>query len=257
MPPLPTAGSQRAALARSAVTRGHAALAAGDRDEALRWLDRAHRLVPADANVMLALASACLEPDSVRAAGLFRRVAEQHDVRHAWLGLAVAELRSGGQAAAALDMALSRHAFVRDSATLADRIAGPAGWCGLASDGTVWIGPNTGDATLRLDGKPVHGMRLPADWHTARRLDVRIDGRTPIGSPIDIGRIRRVVGCVAASDGGLRGWAWHPGDPDTPVTTASGPCWRSPKRPISPTPGRWRGRDCSPWPATRCPIRPA
>ena len=34
-------------------------------------------------------------------------------------------------------------------------------------------------------------------------------------SRIDIAAIRRLAGCVEAFDGGLRGWAWHPGDPDT------------------------------------------
>ena len=55
----PTAAEPAAvALARTAMARGLAALAAQDTALALRWLERAHRLVPKDPNAELALASA-------------------------------------------------------------------------------------------------------------------------------------------------------------------------------------------------------
>ena len=38
---------------QDAFARGQAALNGGDRAEAVRWLDRAHRLVPADATIAL------------------------------------------------------------------------------------------------------------------------------------------------------------------------------------------------------------
>ena len=51
-------------------------------------------------------------------------------------------------------------------------------------------------------------------WVTAR------DGRHFLGSPIDVAAITATVGCVSGKDGGLTGWAWHPGDPNVdPVLT--------------------------------------
>ena len=82
-----------AALARTAVAQGHAALAGNDPDLALRWLERAHRLVPRDPNVILSLASICLQQDPERAARLFGTIVETYDVRQAWLGLAASHLR--------------------------------------------------------------------------------------------------------------------------------------------------------------------
>ncbi|HYZ21485.1 MAG TPA: hypothetical protein VE690_04940, partial [Rhodopila sp.] len=53
-----------AALAHDALARGRQALAHNDHAEALRWLDRAHRLVPHDPNAALTLASVCLVSDA-------------------------------------------------------------------------------------------------------------------------------------------------------------------------------------------------
>ncbi|MFL5255143.1 MAG: glycosyltransferase family 2 protein, partial [Rhodopila sp.] len=172
---------------------------------------------------MLSLATACLDVDPVRAADLFRRVAEQHDIRHAWLGLAAGLLRSSGPKAAAepLGVALSRHAFIPDMEVLAAQIAEAPhgrGWCALASDGTVIIrGTGTQNARLSLDGLPLKRAVLPRDWSRHSRLDVNVDGEKLVGSTILIDRIRRVAGCVDSDDGGITGWAWHPADPDRPV----------------------------------------
>src|ERR1700759_4755342 len=87
-------------LARLALNEGQAALLAQDNAAALRWLDRAHRLGATDPDVMLALGSACIADDAERAASLFRRVAEAHDVAQAWLGLAACRLRLGDGAGA-------------------------------------------------------------------------------------------------------------------------------------------------------------
>src|ERR1700753_1109435 len=87
-------------LARLALNEGQAALLAQDNATALRWLDRAHRLVPTDPNVMLALGSGCIGGDADRAASLFQRVIEVHDVAQAWLGLAACRLRLGDHAGA-------------------------------------------------------------------------------------------------------------------------------------------------------------
>ncbi|HEY7576750.1 MAG TPA: glycosyltransferase [Acetobacteraceae bacterium] len=121
-----------AALALDAFHQGQAAMAAGDREAARRWLDRARRLAPGDATVALALAAACLGHDDRRAEALFAQVVAEHDVHEAWLGLATARRRLG----------------------------------------------------------------LPLPPTRSR------EGRAGL------------VGCVSGRDGGLAGWAWHPGDPE-------------------------------------------
>jgi GT2 family glycosyltransferase/glycosyltransferase involved in cell wall biosynthesis len=172
---------------------------------------------------MLSLASACLNSQPQRAASLFATVADKYDIRHAWLGLAASRLRLGddAQAARALAAALSAHAFVADMTILADQIAiAPtfSGWCGLTSDGALKIhSSGAGKIEVRLDGVRLQGASLPESWTDRGSIEVIIDGRQAVGSPIQIRRIRRTIGCVEAWDGGIRGWAWHPGDPDRPV----------------------------------------
>ncbi|MGA9866222.1 MAG: glycosyltransferase, partial [Acetobacteraceae bacterium] len=79
--------------------------------------------------------------------------------------------------------------------------AGAPGWCGLAADRTVLWGP-AGRAPVVE----------PAD---ADRLRVTMDGRDLLGSPLVVDALDRVEGFVeAAPDGGLRGWAWRPANPD-------------------------------------------
>jgi GT2 family glycosyltransferase len=213
---------------------------AGDAMAALRWLERAHRLVPSDPNVMLALASACLAHDPARTVSLCREVTDRYDVRQAWLCLTAAQLRLTGPADAEAPLAalLSRHAFSPDIAGLADTIGcrpGSPGWCALRSDGGLEIQlaspaanknrTSTGVRVL-LDGKAMRGTTLPATWQRGRTVDVRVGGVPLVGSPIQVGAIRRLAGCVEVFDGGIRGWAWHPGDPETApalsVSDASG-----------------------------------
>ena len=45
-----------------------------------------------------------------------------------------------------------------------------------------------------------------------------IDAVAGTVSPINIASILRTIGFVEAHEGGLNGWAWHPGDPDTDPT---------------------------------------
>lgn len=253
-----------AALARAAMAHGIGALADVSSDtraalntiSPLRWLERAHRLVPLDPNATLSLASACLADHPARAEALFAGVAGKHDIRQAWLGLAAARLRLTGpdDAAAPLAIVLSSYAFSADTVGLIDAIGcrpGSPGWCALRPDGTLEIhascdhprktaaakarhttAPHTtaddpNGLRILLDGKPLRTMRLPAGWELGRIIDVRIDGLPLLGSPIQIGSIRRLAGCVEVFDGGIRGWAWHPGDPDTaPALTLRDPSGR-------------------------------
>jgi len=220
-------------LARQAQQHGQQALMAGDGAAAMRWLDRAHRLAPHDGTLTLTLATACLHRDNLRAEALFRTVAEAEDVRAAWLGLAAARSNLGdaGGAASALADALARHvpetALLTTRDSLADAIArnaGAAGWCGVTFDGTLVVRPATpGTAEIRLDGRRCTGPALPRTWTQAAEVTVSIGGRHMLGSPIQLVTIRRVAGFVEAHEGGLRGWAWHPSDPDTdPVLLVRG-----------------------------------
>jgi GT2 family glycosyltransferase len=219
----PAAPAPVAELARDAMALGLAALASDAAPtEALRWLERAHRLAPQDPNVMLTLASACLADDPARAAALFQGVADRHDVRQAWLGLGVARLRLAGADAAAGPVAalLSRFAFAADSVALAEAVGGrpdSPGWCALRSDGRLEIHAAAAAPThVLLDGKRLRGVALPAGWERHRTIEVRAGDVPLFGSPIEVGAIRRIEGCVEACADGISGWAWHPHDPDTP-----------------------------------------
>lgn len=211
-------------LARAALTEGLDALTAGDKPRAIRWLERACRLAPKDAQVAMTLASALLESDPEQAARLFGAIAKQQESREGSIGLATARLRLGDTAGALAVLArlLSRYACKQDVATLADTLA-PGGWCGLTSAGHLEVRiPDGAKAKAILDGKPLKRLTLPPDWQRARALEITLNGTPLIGSPIYIGSIRRISGCVEASDGGIAGWAVHPNDPDTaPVLTLS------------------------------------
>ncbi len=219
---------EAAILARSAMAAYRASLDQGDADAALRWLERAHRLVPNDPNIRLALAGALLGREVARAAQLFASVTEHHDVREAWLGLAVARLRLGAtdQARTALSRALSRHTPRNDTRSVAQevlRASGDDGWCALTFTGHLVLHTIVRETpVVSLDGRilptaRIPGGRLPKDWHRGARLSVMIEGRHLLGSPIDIAAIRRVEGIVDGDHAGLRGWAWYPADPGRPV----------------------------------------
>ncbi len=226
-PPANGEGADTVRLAQDALIHGQLALAAGDTATAMRWLDRACRLAPTDRTLTVALATACLDRDPERAAALFTRVTGMDDVREAWLGLAAANLRRGRHPAAAqaLAQALHRHApgarLTAAGSSVAEdvvRASGAAGWCGLSSDGQLVVRTtNAARPNIRLDGRRCGFDRLPENWQRAHRLTVEVGGRPLIGSPLDVAAIRRSVGFVEAHAGGLRGWAWHPGDPESAV----------------------------------------
>ena len=93
-----------------------------------------------------------------------------------------------------------------------------AGSTGGATDGPARGrigGAASGAVQIMLDGKPCAGPALPRAWTRAHEVTVCAGGRHLLGSPIRLASIRRVAGFVEAHEGGLRGWAWHPGDPDT------------------------------------------
>jgi GT2 family glycosyltransferase len=214
-------------------------VAAGKPDEAVRWLDRALRLTPRDQNIALSLATLLLGRDNVRAASLFDAISHATDLREAWQGLAAARLLLGDPVAASTCLARAlMNSVVADAvAPLAGEIAaraGRAGWCGVTAAGQLLLHPlRPGAAIVMLDGRrtTLRGTALPQSWRKAQRLDVVIGDEALLGSPIDLGRLRRVVGFVEADAGGLRGWAWQPGSPDADPTLivqagSGAPSWR-------------------------------
>ncbi len=184
---------------------------------ALPWLRRARRIATADDTVALALALALLALGDAEAAALFADIATRHDVQEVWLGLAAARRRIGDVAAAAeaLAAALSRHVLADPAPVraLADDLShrvGAPGWCGRRRDGSLVL----------------QATRRPRVTHSAGRTEVTLDGKHLIGSPLLTTLQDRVEGAVAAHDGLLEGWAWHPADagrdPELRIVTPAG-----------------------------------
>jgi GT2 family glycosyltransferase/glycosyltransferase involved in cell wall biosynthesis len=221
-------------LAGEARARAEAALAEGDGAASRAWLERAHRILPDDATIVLALAMARLrEGDPYAAATLLAPHAERHHAREAWLVLARAwrDARNASAAAKALGRMLAGHVLPATGlASLADSVAhmaGAAGWCGLRADGRLLVRAAPG-AVVEIDGSKVKleigpggaSAAVPAD---AVSVSVTLAGRTLLGSPIDARARHALEGFVAARAGALEGWAWHPADPDrVPVLEVAG-----------------------------------
>ena len=231
-----------------ALKQGQTAAAAGDVDAAQRWLERALRLAPRDATTILSLAGLRLSQGDGNAADLFADVAKTHDLREAWLGLAVARhlQAKAEQAAEALGHALSRHArdVGSDTFHIADAIAHAAdvpGWCGMDGAGALMIRlarvpSRTTRPAVMMDGRPIRlrtqpggrmfAAHLPEGWERAGVVTITLDDVALLGSPISIRAIIQVEGFAESTDGDLHGWAWCPHDPHRDpmlsVTSASG-----------------------------------
>ena len=193
-----------------------------------RWLERAHRLLPRDELITAALASALLDANEYRpAAALFRTLADRHNVAEVWAGLATSlyklvELEAARAATAALIRASVLTPTLR---TLAEAVAGPAGWCALRPDGTIHASRTP--TAIRIDGKPLKPTAriLPKTWRTADHIEILGPNGPMLGSPIPLRPFATLDGFVAAGpDGDLLGWAWQPTNPDLdPTLHISGP----------------------------------
>ncbi len=191
-------------------------------------LERAWRWSQDDMMVALRLALACLQDrDPAAAAKLFAKITSRFDVADAWLGLAASALQIGEIRLAdeAMQIRLSRHVGVAATRQMAEAVAlrsGRPGWCSLDARGRLHANSRA-DATL-------DGAELALRWTAgtavvpdAGMLELKRKGVPLLGSPIDLTAINAVEGFVEAVDGGLSGWAWHPGNPDRdPVITIVG-----------------------------------
>ena len=188
------------------------------------------RMTPGDMMLALRLALTLLHGKAPSdAAKLFAKITARYDLADAWLGLAASALQIGDieQAAAAMQVCLARHVASATAWQLAEAVArraGRAGWCGI--DGRGWLVAD-GRAELRVDGLKYDGrwtagkIRIPP----GDTVDVTRNGESLLGSPIDLAAIKAIEGVVEIVDGGLSGWAWHPGDPGRdPVITITGDC---------------------------------
>ncbi len=213
--------------------QGSQALAIGDLARAQWLLQYARAVQPHDLDLALLLGSVELRAGAARAIETFRPLAELHDLREGWFGMAAAAHRAGDAAAAASHLArgLSRHAPLRtpgfrDLAAQVARNAGAAGWCALTADGVLSLGLSVagGQPSVQIDRLPPTAFTLD-DAGTGviplgRRLvgrsvvQVRLGARHLLGSPILVSALTRLEGVVTSEAGGLVGWAWYPGDPD-------------------------------------------
>jgi GT2 family glycosyltransferase/glycosyltransferase involved in cell wall biosynthesis len=223
-PPIRTQAEWYAEFAYAAWQSSQAAASSGRLDEARRWLERARRLAPVDVTVRISLGVVLLRAGEPHAAAtMFDEVARAHDLSEVWLGLAAAraETRDWPAAAAALSAALSHHVLSASTsiAPLATRIAreaGAAGWCCVHGGGRIelWLASRgRARCVASLDGRTLAACPsvMPPTGH---HLALTRDGRPLLGSPISLDHLRRSEGFVEAVAGGLRGWAWHPGDSD-------------------------------------------
>ncbi len=199
---------------------------AGKPADAVRWLERAHLLIPDDKLVALTLASQLLTcGDPARAVALLTPLAHRDHIPLAWMALGSAHLALGAAelAVSAIQQALQRTVVTAELAALAGRIVTLSdlpGWCGLGEDGRLQAGPGE-PSTLLIDGQP----RARSDrLEDGDSLVVSGPGGAFLGSPLPLRRLCAIQGFVAETSDGLAGWAWYPGNPDRrPPLTVRGP----------------------------------
>ncbi len=204
--------------AQVAARRAQALLDDRELSGARHWLQRAHRLEPDDAAIRLNLATLELRLGGFAAAAdLLEGLVAAHDLREGWISLALARHRLGqpDAAATAMGRALSAHVLPPEAmvASLAAMVAGGVGapgWCGLRPDGTLAVHA-PGDVRIGFDGGPAFPGPVP---ETVRSVDVAVGGAPLLGSPLAVRAARRTEGAVWLQDGGIAGWAWHPGHPE-------------------------------------------
>jgi GT2 family glycosyltransferase/glycosyltransferase involved in cell wall biosynthesis len=223
-----------------AVAQGRDALTRGETAMAVRWLDRAYRLVPDDPTVALLFASVMHDVALDRCGAILDRLIGNYpDFRDARIARLACDLRSGqaDRAATGLDSLLRLMAVPNDGTFhhLADAVVaavGAPGWIGIRGDGSALISAPAPSVELRLDeGRPFECNRprshhggpvrfiLPKNRANARRLIATVHGVSLLGSGIALRRFRHASGYVALdAAGGLAGWAWLPADPDQAPT---------------------------------------
>ncbi len=223
-------------LARTAWDKGEALAAAGAMGEAVVWLGRAHRIAPADQNILFSLAWGHLRAgDAAGAESLFGQLAARHGTRETYCGWIAALLSLGrvSDAEHAMGRALSKNAADHALASLANQLVNegnPPGWCGLREDGMLLADTPRKGLRVRLDGIELKlrqresGIyKADADLTTGLALEVMSGDAPLLGSPLSPKTIFRLEGFVEHHLGQMSGWAWHPGAPGRdPVLAITG-----------------------------------
>jgi len=205
------------------------ALHAGDRAEATRWFERAHRVAPDDPSALFLLISALVDHAPERALRLLDDLIDKlHLHRDARVSRSALLYRLGRPAAAAveLDALLCNFAAPRDPGfrDLADKVcaaSGHAGWVGVRGDGVIIFhgdGLRLQLGRRRLPSPPCGSefTELPKDWRGAGTLITRSACGTILGAHVDLASVGRIEGVVSISpERVLSGWAVAVADPDT------------------------------------------
>ncbi|KAA8389054.1 glycosyltransferase [Acetobacter tropicalis] len=217
------------AQAQDSFRRGNAAWESGQKEAAWDWLERANRQAADNPHVMFALALARhAVGDAPGAILLLEALLKQFDFREGWLLLTTFRQADGDRAGAlqALAKLLSSFAATPESRKLAAsvcRLNGVALWGFLDRNGLLKLEGQTvpDQPEFWLDGVSVQarktqgGWSFPQGWQRAQVLDVQCaDAPNVLGSPFSIKDFFQCAGAVAAGDGGLEGWCWHPYNAD-------------------------------------------
>jgi hypothetical protein len=218
--------AQGAASPEAAWRKGAKQAEQGDYAGALRWLQRAVRLAPADPRIALDLANIRLlagGPDQIsRAAAAFAALAFRYGTAACWLGLLAARRLAGDHAGAAqaLHDLLSRHCVPEDAgfgavaATIAEA-AGIPGWCGMDASGRLHFSLPPEQIETLIDGAPVALTPL-SPMPDCAKLVLLSGGKTLLGSPIDPAILGRCEGIVETAGAALAGWVSRPSAPQIP-----------------------------------------
>ncbi len=221
---------------RECLANGVAAMAAGQQEAGLRWLDRAYRLAPNHPSVTFMSAAALVLTDPAAAMTRFAAlVGTWPEFREPHFGVVAAALRHTGAQAAARHLSEALHRFglpahpdldklARDTV----RAAGAPGWISLDGQSglTVCAMPPGQLALLEvrqagivlrrqtLQGGVEYAARIQLPG--AHRVVATLDGVPLLGSglsPTVLLRVEAVL--LPPANGRVRGYAWMPGMPDT------------------------------------------
>ena len=226
-------------MAKTAWDKGEALAAQGDVGGGLVWVGRAHRIAPADQNILFSLAWLHLRAgDAHGAASLFGDLARRHATPETYNGWIAALLGAGrvDLASGALQDALATNATDSALARLAARVVaqgGHPGWCGLGDTGLLLTDAPASALRVTLDGTAMSlqnaapgAFRLRGRTSQAGRIDVRVGDMPLLGSPLAPDRVFRLEGFVERGPKAVTGWAWHPGapsrDPRLTITNETG-----------------------------------
>lgn len=213
--------------AQSAFLYAQEQKAQGRIDEATCWMDRAHRLVDHNPNITFDLVMLRLKQKQYHEAyDLLLPLMKKFDFYEGWLVLAIllSHLGNLSQAVQKIQYALSHYSPTNQSWSMIRLLvqdANEVGCCALiGSLGQVWIdNPHYHVMSVFLDDELILKtadpfFSLPENWEMYSYLHIEKEDCPLIGSPINIQSIIRTEGFVESDGKCVKGWLWHPAEPD-------------------------------------------